>query len=174
MSPASLALKLSALGALAGCATYVHFRGRVRHSFLRQLTDHSTFFAPLNALVYAASAVPGGRYLDPARFPALAPLQARWREIRDEALRLAGDDRIRASAGYDDAGFNSFFRRGWKRFYLKWYGEPQPSARARARAARPRAPHRAEARARAAARDRGAARRAGVGFAERIETSPPL
>ena len=49
---------------------------------------------------------------------------------RDEALRLRDEARIRASEAYDDAGFNSFFRRGWKRFYLKWYGEPQPSARA--------------------------------------------
>jgi beta-hydroxylase len=29
-----------------------------------------------------------------------------------------------------DVGFNSFFRHGWKRFYLKWYGEPVPSAKA--------------------------------------------
>jgi len=25
-------------------------------------------------------------------------------------------------------GFNSFFKAGWKRFYLKWYGESHPSA----------------------------------------------
>ena len=26
------------------------------------------------------------------------------------------------------AGFNTFFKRGWKRFYLKWYGDAHPSA----------------------------------------------
>jgi beta-hydroxylase len=52
MSPGVLALKMAALGGLVASASYVHFRGRVRHSFLRQLTDHSTFFAPVNALVY--------------------------------------------------------------------------------------------------------------------------
>jgi len=26
-------------------------------------------------------------------------------------------------------GFNSFFRRGWKRFYLKWYDDFHPSAK---------------------------------------------
>ena len=125
------AVKLAALGALVASATYVHLRGRARHSFLRQLTDHSTFFAPVNALVYLASAVPSRPFLELRDFPALAPLQSRWREIRDEALRLRDEARLRgASEGYDDAGFNSFFRRGWKRFYLKWYGEPQPSARA--------------------------------------------
>ena len=36
-------------------------------------------------------------YLDPQDFPALAPLQAHWQEIRDEALRLNEDGRIRAS-----------------------------------------------------------------------------
>lgn len=121
-------MKLSLLGALVASAAYVHRRGRVRHSFLRQLTDHSTFFAPLNALVYLFSAVPARPYLDPAEFPELRPLAERWREIRDEAVRLDAGDRIRAAAGYEDAGFNSFFRRGWRRFYLKWYGEPLPSA----------------------------------------------
>lgn len=123
-------VKLSALAALVASATYVHFRGRARHGFLRQLTDHSTFFAPVNALVYLASAVPARPFLDLAAFPPLSRLQASWQEIRDEALRLQGEARIRASEAYDDAGFNSFFRRGWKRFYLKWYGEPLPSARA--------------------------------------------
>ena len=103
-------------------------RGRVRHSFLRQLTDHSTFFAPLNALVYLFSAVPARPYLDPADFPDLRPLADHWRVIRDEAVRLDAGERIRAATGYEDAGFNSFFRRGWKRFYLKWYGDPLPSA----------------------------------------------
>lgn len=126
-----LALKLGVLAAVVGSAAYVHLRGRVRHSFFRQLTDHSTFFAPVNALVYLSSAVPSRPYLDLRDFPELAPLEARWREIRAEALELQAEARIRAADGHVDAGFNSFFRRGWKRFYLKWYGEPLPSARAR-------------------------------------------
>ena len=128
MSAGALAIKVAAVAGLVASATYVHFRGRTRHSFLRQLTDHSTFFAPVNALVYLCSAVPSRPFLDLEDFPALARIQASWREIRDEALRLHGEARIRGSEAYDDAGFNSFFRRGWKRFYLKWYGEPQPSA----------------------------------------------
>jgi beta-hydroxylase len=125
-----LAPKLFLLSGLVGSAVYVHYRGRVRHGFFRQLTDHSTFFAPYNALVYLFSAVPNRPILDVRDFPALAPLREGWRTIRDEALALQGDGRIRAASGHEDAGFNSFFRRGWKRFYLKWYGEPLPSARA--------------------------------------------
>ena len=50
--------------------------------------------------------------------------------IRDEAMKLFDEGHIRASATYNDLGFNSFFRRGWKRFYLKWYDAPLPSAQA--------------------------------------------
>src|SRR4029079_18303922 len=64
-----------------------------------------------------------------AFFPELAPLRANWRTIREEARRLWEAGYIRASDDHDDLGFNSFFRKGWKRFYLKWYGDPPPSAR---------------------------------------------
>jgi beta-hydroxylase len=45
-------------------------------------------------------------------------------------MRLFDEGRIRAAATYNDMGFNSFFRAGWKRFYIKWYDEPLPSAKA--------------------------------------------
>ena len=57
-------------------------------------------------------------------------MQDNWQMIRDEALKLFDDGHIRAAAKYNDLGFNSFFRRGWKRFYLKWYDEPLDSATA--------------------------------------------
>ena len=116
-------------GVLA-CVLYVHYRGRVRLSFRRQLTDHSTFLAPYNVLIYLFSLVPRTPILDVTQFPAVAPLRENWRVIREEAMRLFEAGHIRASDRYDDLGFNSFFRKGWKRFYLKWYGEPLPSARA--------------------------------------------
>lgn len=111
-----------------GSAVFVHLRGKVRHRIGRQLTDHSTFMAPINLLMYATSSVPGKPYLDVEAFPNLAPLRDNWRTIRDEALALREAQRIKASDRYNDAGFNSFFRRGWKRFYLKWYGDAHPSA----------------------------------------------
>ncbi|MBF6025920.1 lipid A hydroxylase LpxO [Lysobacter niastensis] len=111
-------------------AVYVHLRGRVRHRFGRQLLDHSTFMAPVNVLMYAFSRVPNTAYLDdPGRhFPELAPLREHWQDIRAEALRLRELQHIKAADGYNDVGFNSFFRRGWKRFYLKWYDDAHPSA----------------------------------------------
>ena len=111
-------------------AVYIHYRGRVRHGFFRQLTDHSSLMAPYNALMYLFSAVPNRPYVDVGRFPELAPLSANWQAIRAEALQLFGEGRIRAAATYNDLGFNSFFKTGWKRFYVKWYDEPLPSAKA--------------------------------------------
>jgi beta-hydroxylase len=111
-------------------AVYVHYRGRVRHGFFRQLTDHSSLMAPYNTLMYLFSAVPNKPYVDVTRFPELAPLSQNWQVIREEALALFEGGRIRAAATYNDLGFNSFFKTGWKRFYVKWYDEPLPSAKA--------------------------------------------
>jgi beta-hydroxylase len=129
MSVFNVALKIVGAGLFLGAASFVHFRGRVRHRFSRQLTDHSTFMAPLNALLYWSSAVPAKTYHDPDSFPALKPLEDSWPTIRDEALKLLDDGYIRAAAKYNDLGFQSFFRTGWKRFYLKWYDAFLPSAR---------------------------------------------
>lgn len=110
------------------CAVYTHRRGKVRHGFFRQLSDHSTFMSPLNCFVYAFSRVPSTPYLQPSLFPDLEVLRGEWQAIREEALALREASRIQAARQYNDIGFNSFFRNGWRRFYLKWYDNPHPSA----------------------------------------------
>lgn len=110
------------------CAVYTHRRGKVRHGFFRQLSDHSTFMSPLNCFVYAFSRVPSSPYLRPSLFPDLEVLRGEWQTIREEALALREASRIQAARQYNDIGFNSFFRNGWRRFYLKWYDNPHPSA----------------------------------------------
>jgi beta-hydroxylase len=62
------------------------------------------------------------------QFPELAPLRDNWETIRAEALNLFDEGRIKAAANNDDWGFYSFFKSGWKRFYLKWYDDALPSA----------------------------------------------
>lgn len=109
-------------------AAYTQFRGKVRLKFLRQLVNHSTFMSPINALMYLFSAVPNQPYFDRRQFPALDHLQQHWQIIRDEAQHLFEQGAIKATDNHDDMGFNSFFKRGWKRFYLKWYDEFLPSA----------------------------------------------
>src|SRR5579863_5064838 len=126
--PRLFAWQLILLYALAASVTVIHFRGRVRFKFTRQLTDHSTFMAPYNVLMYAFSAVPNQPYIPVASLPDLAVLRQNWQVIRDEALGLFDQGRIKAAGAYNDAGFNSFFRTGWKRFYVKWYGDELASA----------------------------------------------
>ncbi len=111
-------------------AFYVHFRGRVRHTWARQLTDHSTFAAPYNALVHATSGLPRGPLFELGDFPGLAAVTSQWEAIRDEAQALLDAGELRASDDLEDVAFNTFFKRGWRRFHLRWYADFLPSARA--------------------------------------------
>jgi len=111
---------------IGGC--YVHFRGRVRFSFIRQITSYSTILSPLNGFMYLFSAVHNRPFHDLDKFPELALLKDNWETIRDEANKLYEAGHVKASDKLDDIAFNSFFRRGWKRFYLKWYRSYLPSA----------------------------------------------
>jgi len=107
----------------------IHYRGKVRYKFFRQLTDHSTFMAPINVPMYALSGVENRPYIQTGSFPQLGLLKDHWQTIRDEAILLEREELIKGSDKYNDVGFNSFFRRGWKRFYLKWYDDFHPSAK---------------------------------------------
>lgn len=109
---------------------FVHLRGRKRLPLKRQLTDHSGVFAPYNVFAYLFSAVPAKPYPDRGAFAHLDPLREHWQVIRDEAMHLFDEGYIRAAEKHNDASFASFFKEGWKRFYLKWYGEPLESAHA--------------------------------------------
>ena len=111
-----------------GSITYIYFRGKVRLSYFRTVFNHTTVLAPVNAFMYLFSAVPARPYISDTGIEGLNALDQNWEVIRQEAAALAQEERIRAAANNDDAGFNSFFKTGWKRFYLKWYGAEHPSA----------------------------------------------
>jgi len=123
-----LAPQLLVLYAFAAAATYVHFRGKERLRLGRQVFDHSTFLAPYNVLLYMFSGVPNKPVLPVETFPELKKFSDNWQVIRDEAMHLFDEGRIRAAVANNDWGFYSFFKSGWKRFYLKWYDDPLPSA----------------------------------------------
>lgn len=125
---ASLLIKAGIVAFFALPATYIHLRGRVRHGFFRQLTDHSTLLAPYNIVVTALSSLPKRPMLDVNSFPELAPLRDNWKVIREEAEQLVTGGHVRPAAKHNDVAFNTFFRRGWTRFYIKWYDQPLPSA----------------------------------------------
>jgi beta-hydroxylase len=123
-----LAPKFLVLYVFVFSSLYMHFRGRARFPILRQLGNHSTLMAPYNVLMYAFSAVPTRPYLDLRDFPDLSKLRDNWEIIRDEARALLDEGGLKAANGHVDLGFNSFFQRGWRRFYLKWYDVPPASA----------------------------------------------
>lgn len=122
--------KIAIVAVFVASTVYVHFRGRVRLKFFRQLTDHSTFMAPINCFMYLFSKLPAKPYLPVSGFPELQLLQDHWQDIRAEAFKLAAAGEIKKSDKYNDAGFNSFFKTGWTRFHLKWYGDAHASAKA--------------------------------------------
>jgi beta-hydroxylase len=121
---------LIVLAVFASTALFVQFRGRVRHKLSRLVADHANFLAPFNTLMYMFSAVRARPFVDLRAFPELEAITSQWQMIREEALTLFDEGHIRAAVGYNDIGFNTFFKRGWKRFYLKWYGDFLPSAAA--------------------------------------------
>jgi beta-hydroxylase len=122
--------KYAVLGLYLSTVLYVQLRGRVRHKLKRLVADHANVLAPYNTLMYLFSAVKARPFIDLEQFPELAPITAQWQMIREEALRLFDEGYIREAASHNDIGFNTFFRTGWKRFYLKWYGDFLPSAAA--------------------------------------------
>ena len=121
-------MKWIVVGAYFLCILHIHFRGKVRLPFMRQLFDHSSFMAPINWLMHACSRVPATPYIALDGFGELAPLAQNWEAIRGEAEQLMALQKIKAAEQNNDAGFNSFFKNGWKRFYLKWYDASHPSA----------------------------------------------
>jgi len=116
-------------GGWIAATAYVHLRGRERLTFMRQLGDHSTFLAPYNSFVYLTSAVPNTPMLRVEDFPELATLREHWATIRDEAVDLMAAGGITKPTANNDLAFASFYKRDWRRFYLKWYGDYLPSAR---------------------------------------------
>lgn len=121
-------MKFALVGIYILSVFHIHFRGKVRLPFMRQLFDHSSFMAPINWFMHTFSRVPSKPYLPLDQFKELEPLAANWQVIRAEAEALRSLQKIKAAEQNDDAGFNSFFKNGWKRFYLKWYDASHPSA----------------------------------------------
>ena len=106
----------------------MHYRGAVRFPWSRQLLTHTNYLAPYNLLMDIFSKLPAQPLLNVDDLDELQILRDNWQVIRDEALSLEQQGKIKASDTLNDVGFNSFFRNGWTRFYVKWYSDPLPSA----------------------------------------------
>ncbi|HEX6928760.1 MAG TPA: aspartyl/asparaginyl beta-hydroxylase domain-containing protein [Gammaproteobacteria bacterium] len=127
----------SALAFVIGSMVYVcQFRGASRYTSVTEYLRKSwPVFAPLNCLLYLFTH-PRGRKPIPSveEFPELAPIREQWQAIRDEAIRLHEQRQFELTVRPDspahyDIGFRTFFKHGWSKFYLKWYGYTYASAR---------------------------------------------
>lgn len=131
------------VAALAGILAYAllsvvyvyRWRGRTRYASLTQYLRKSwPIFAPLNCILYMTTRSHArGPVLAGDALPNLSILRDNWQVIRDEALAIRSDGAFEAakapgSPGAYDVGFRTFFKRGWSKFYLKWYGSTHRSA----------------------------------------------
>lgn len=116
---------------------YVYrFRGEVRYdSFNQYLRKGWPIFSPLNCVLYLFTQRRARRpIMDLGRFRELDRIQDNWRTIRDEALGLYRQQLFEQTSNPDanafyDIGFRTFYKYGWRKFYLTWYGTTHNSAR---------------------------------------------
>lgn len=132
-------LLLTAVGLFIVCSlVYVYkYRGALRYTGVREYVRKGwPIFAPLNCLLYLFTEPRGRRvFMDLAEFPELASVTDNWQTIRAEALKLYEADYFQKttdtkSGAYFDVGFRTFYKYGWSKFYLKWYGHIHESAQA--------------------------------------------
>lgn len=135
MLAASITILLLAFA--AGSVVYVYrFRGRVRYDSLKQyLRKGWPIFSPLNCILYLFTQRRARQPIaDLDRFPELDAIRDNWETIRREAVELYRGRHFEAdsdpdSQAYYDIGFRTFFKYGWRKFYLTWYGCTHESAR---------------------------------------------
>ncbi|WVL66209.1 aspartyl/asparaginyl beta-hydroxylase domain-containing protein [Xanthomonas campestris pv. campestris] len=122
---------------IAAMTYFYRFRGQARYASLRQYLRKSwPVFALPNVILYAFTRTAArGPFVPLELYRKLPALAQHWECIRDEAMALLGDgsfDEVRrdGSPAAFDVGFRTFYKYGWSRYYLRWYGAPHASARA--------------------------------------------
>jgi beta-hydroxylase len=110
-------------------------RGNERFASLTEyLRKGWPLFAPLNCALYLMTRREArDAILSDAAVAELKLLRDNWTTFRDEALALHNAGTFEAvanpeSSSFYDIGFRTFYKRGWSKFYLTWYGTTHPSA----------------------------------------------
>jgi beta-hydroxylase len=122
---------------ILGSITYVYlYRGKARYENLGEyLRKGWPIFSPFNCLLYLFTQ-PRARHsiINLDKFPELDDIQKNWETIREEVINLYRQQyfeqtkKPESQASYD-IGFRTFFKYGWSKFYLKWYGYTHDSAK---------------------------------------------
>jgi beta-hydroxylase len=116
--------------------TYVYaYRGQQRFdSFNEYLRKGWPIFTPLNCLLYVFTQKRAQKAIIAVHdFPELKVIQDQWEVISKEAQNLLAKGYFDQTTNpdnnaYYDIGFRTFYKYGWSKFYLKWYGYTHASA----------------------------------------------
>ena len=119
-----------------GSMVYVYSsRGNARYTSISEyLRKGWPIFTPLNCLLYLFTEKRAKHpIMDISKFGDLEKIKQNWEVIRDEAKQLQEKGYFDAinkpgSAAHYDVGFRTFYKYGWRKFYLKWYGYTHTSA----------------------------------------------
>ena len=116
---------------------YVYkLRGTERYESLSEyLRKGWPIFTPFNVLLYMFTRKRASKpIMDLNDFKELDPIRENWETIRDEAIQLYKSKAFEltkkpGSAASYDIGFRTFFKYGWSKYYLNWYGYTHESAK---------------------------------------------
>ena len=125
---------------LTFCLASIYFvyavRGQVRYdSFSEYLRKGWPIFSPVNCFLYLFTKKSARKpILDLNDFPELIEIQKNWKDIAQEASNLKNlgffsKTTDQNSSAYYDLGFRTFYKYGWSKFYLTWYGHSLKSAK---------------------------------------------
>jgi beta-hydroxylase len=117
--------------------TYAYkFRGKTRYdSFIEYIRKGWPLTTPMNVLLYIFTKERARKPIQSVvDFPELKVIEENWQTIRDEALNLYHQKYLEKtndpnSHAYYDLGFRTFYKYGWSKFYINWYGETHNSAK---------------------------------------------
>jgi beta-hydroxylase len=111
------------------------YRGTVRYTgWVEYLRKGWPIFAPLNVFLYMMSKKKAkSAIIKLDDFPELAVIAENWETIHEEAKALLENGYFDATKNKDnmshyDVGFRTFYKYGWSKFYVSWYGTTHKSA----------------------------------------------
>lgn len=135
MNPVSITLVAIFATSLFSLVYVYKLRGRVRFASLSEYMRKGwPIFAPFNCFLYLFTKPKAKKaIMKSTAFEELKVLEDNWETIREEAVALYEKgffDKTKDpnNAAFFDVGFRTFYKYGWGKFYLKWYGAKYPSA----------------------------------------------
>ena len=132
----SLIMLLIVIFCIGSMAYVYNYRGNARYADVSEyLRKGWPIFTPFNCLLYLFTKPKAkAPIMDINDFPELKEIHENWEVIRAEGMALmkgGGFDSIADpdEASYYDIGFRTFYKYGWTKFYLSWYGYTHESAK---------------------------------------------